>query len=168
LDLYCRLRRTHTNVGVCVQSYLRRTNQDLDALLPLGASIRLVKGAYKEPASIAFASKREVDESFFQLATRLIGDEARRSGVFAGFGTHDGALIARIQQHAASTGVPKDAFEFEMLYGIRREAQTRLVADGYRLRVLISYGEFWFPWYMRRLAERPANVLFVLKNLFGA
>lgn len=168
LDLYRRLRRERANVGVCVQSYLRRTNQDLDTLLPLGAPIRLVKGAYREPASIAFASKHEVDERYFQLATRLIGDEARRSGVFAGFGTHDGALIARIQQHAASTGVPKDAFEFEMLYGIRRETQTRLVADGYRLRVLISYGEFWFPWYMRRLAERPANVLFVLKNLFGA
>jgi len=167
LDLYRRIRRERPNVGICVQSYLRRTNQDLDTLLPLGAAIRLVKGAYKEPASIAFASKRDVDESYFQLAARLIGDEARRAGVFAGFGTHDGRLIERIARHAASTGVSKDAFEFEMLHGIRREAQARLVAEGYRLRVLISYGEFWFPWYMRRLAERPANVLFVVKNLFG-
>ena len=166
LDLFRRIRRERDNVGICVQSYLRRTNQDLDTLLPLGAAIRLVKGAYKEPATIAFASKREVDESFFQLATRMLSAEARKAGVFAGFGTHDGALIERITQHASATGVPKDAFEFEMLYGIRREAQTRLVADGYRLRVLVSYGEFWFPWYMRRLAERPANVLFVVKNLF--
>ena len=167
LDLYRRIRRERPNVGICVQSYLRRTNQDLDTLLPLGAAIRLVKGAYKEPASIAFASKREVDESYFQLAARLIGDEARKAGVFAGFGTHDGRLIERIARHATSAGVPKGSFEFEMLYGIRREAQARLVAEGYRLRVLVSYGEFWFPWYMRRLAERPANVLFVVKNAFG-
>jgi proline dehydrogenase len=167
LDLFRRIRRERANVGICVQSYLRRTNADLDTLVPLGAPIRLVKGAYKEPATMAFASKREVDESYFQLATRLLADEARRAGVFAGFGTHDGSLIERITRHAAATGVPRDAFEFEMLYGIRREAQTRLVADGYRLRVLVSYGDFWFPWYMRRLAERPANVLFVLKNLFA-
>jgi proline dehydrogenase len=167
LDLFRRVRRDRANVGICVQSYLRRTRADLDTLLPLGAAIRLVKGAYKEPATIAFPSKREVDESYFELAARLLSDEARRAGVFAGFGTHDGALIERITRHASATGVRKDAFEFEMLYGIRREAQARLVADGYRLRVLISYGEFWFPWYMRRLAERPANVLFVLKSLFG-
>jgi proline dehydrogenase len=167
LDLFRLAHRERRNIGICVQSYLRRTNADLDTLLPLGAAIRLVKGAYKEPTTIAFASKREVDESYFQLAARLLSDQARRAGVFAGFGTHDGALIERIARHAAAEGVPKDAFEFEMLYGIRREAQARLVADGYRLRVLISYGEFWFPWYMRRLAERPANVLFVVRNLFG-
>ena len=157
----------YQNVGLVLQSALFRSEADLTRLNRMGVRVRLVKGAYKEPASIAFASKREVDDSYLRLAARLIGDEARRAGVFAGFGTHDGRLIERIAQHAASTGVPKDAFEFEMLYGIRREAQTRLVADGYRLRVLISYGEFWFPWYMRRLAERPANVLFVLKNLLG-
>ena len=167
LDLYRRVRREQPNVGVCVQAYLRRTAADLDTLIPMGAAIRLVKGAYQEPVSIAYPTRREVDENYFQLASRLIGDEARRAGVFTGFGTHDGALVARIQERAAATGVPRNAFEFEMLYGIRREAQSRLVADGYRLRVLISYGEFWFPWYMRRLAERPANVLFVLKNLFG-
>jgi proline dehydrogenase len=167
LDLYRRLRRERTHVGVCVQSYLRRTARDLETLLPLGSAVRLVKGAYKEPPSIAFASKTEVDESYFQLAARLLSPEARSAGVFAGFGTHDGRLVDRIQRHAASAGVAKDAFEFEMLFGIRREAQARLVAAGYRLRVLISYGEFWFPWYMRRLAERPANVLFVLKNAFG-
>ncbi len=167
LDLYRRLRREQPNVGVCVQSYLLRTDSDLDTLVPLGAAIRLVKGAYKEPAMIAFQSRRDVDENYIRLAVRLLGEEARKAGVFAGFGTHDATLIQRIQQHAAANGVPKSAFEFEMLYGIRRDAQARLVADGYRLRVLISYGEFWFPWYMRRLAERPANVLFVVKNLFG-
>lgn len=167
LDLYRRIRREQPNVGVCVQSYLLRTDSDLDTLVPLGAAIRLVKGAYKEPATIAFQSRRDVDENYVRLAVRLLGDEARKAGVSAGFGTHDAALIQRIQQHAAASGVPKNAFEFEMLYGIRRDAQARLAAGGYRLRVLISYGEFWFPWYMRRLAERPANVLFVVKNLFA-
>lgn len=167
LELYRRIRRERPNVGVCVQAYLRRTERDLDSLLPLGPSIRLVKGAYKEPASLAFQSRREVDENYYRLGVTLLSDEARRSGTFVGFGTHDARLIVRLQQHAAARGLPRDAFEFEMLYGIRRDVQERLAADGYRLRVLISYGEFWFPWYMRRLAERPANVLFVLRHLIG-
>ncbi len=167
LELYRRIRREQPNVGVCVQAYLRRTAHDLDTLVPLGSSIRLVKGAYREPASIAFQSRREVDENYYRLGVRLLADEARRAGTFVGFGTHDARLIARLQQHAAARGLPRDAFEFELLYGIRRDVQARLAADGYRLRVLISYGAFWFPWYMRRLAERPANVLFALKHLLG-
>ncbi len=167
LDLYRRMRAERPNVGVAIQAYLRRTNADLDTLIPLGASIRLVKGAYKEPASIAFPTKAEVDESYFRLGCRLLSSEARKTGVFLGLGTHDPALIRRFETHVGEHDIPKDRFEFEMLYGIRREEQQRLAASGYRIRVLISYGEYWFPWYMRRLAERPANVWFVLKNLFG-
>ncbi len=167
LELYRRIRREQPNVGVCVQAYLRRTERDLDTLIPLGSSIRLVKGAYREPASLALQRRREVDENYFRLGMKLLSDDARRAGVFVGFGTHDPRLIARLQRHAAERGLPRDAFEFELLYGIRRDVQARLAADGYRLRVLISYGAFWFPWYMRRLAERPANVLFVLKHVIG-
>lgn len=167
LDLYKRLRAERPNVGVAVQTYLRRTNADLDTLIPIGASIRLVKGAYKEPASIAFPTRAEVDESYFRLGTRLLSEEARKAGVFLGLGTHDSTLIRRFEAHVGEHDVPKDSFEFEMLYGIRREEQQRLAASGYRIRVLISYGEYWFAWYMRRLAERPANVWFVMKNMFG-
>jgi proline dehydrogenase len=167
LELYRRIRREQPNVGLCVQAYLRRTERDLETLIPLGPSIRLVKGAYKEPAAIAFQSRREVDENYYRLGVKLLGDDARRTGTFVGFGTHDARLIRRLQDYAAARGVPPDAFEFEMLYGIRRDVQAKLAADRYRLRVLISYGAYWFPWYMRRLAERPANVLFVLKHLFS-
>jgi proline dehydrogenase len=166
-DLYRDVRREHSNVGVALQSYLRRARADLETLIPLGASVRLVKGAYREPPTLAFPTRRQVDESYFELATRLLSAEARSRGVFAGFGTHDEKLIERIQHHAQEQSIPKDAFEFEMLFGIRRDLQARLVGDGYRLRVLISYGDSWFPWYMRRLAERPANLWFLLRNLFG-
>jgi len=167
LDIHRRLKQEGHSVGVAVQAYLRRTNADLDTLIPLGAAVRLVKGAYKEPASIAFPTRAEVDESFFQLGARLLGAEARAAGVFLGLGTHDPVLIRRFEAHVAEQGLPKDGFEFEMLYGIRREEQQRLATDGYRIRVLVSYGDYWFPWYMRRLAERPANVWFVVKNIFG-
>lgn len=167
LDIYRRLKREGHRVGVAVQAYLHRTSADLDALIPLGAAIRLVKGAYKEPATIAMQRKAEVDESFFQLGVRLLSGEARQAGVFLGLGTHDPVLIRRFEEHVRTNGIPKDSFEFEMLYGIRREDQLRLARDGCRIRVLISYGAYWFPWYMRRLAERPANVWFVVKNAFG-
>jgi proline dehydrogenase len=167
LEIYRRIRKQQPNVGVAVQAYLRRTNADLDTLIPLGSAIRLVKGAYKEPATIAYASREEVDENYFRLGCRLLGEEARRAGVFLGLGTHDSNLIRRFEAHVTTQAIPKDGFEFEMLYGIRRDEQQRLAAAGYRIRVLVSYGEFWFPWYMRRLAERPANVWFVVKNLFG-
>lgn len=167
LDIHRRLKREGHAVGVAVQSYLHRTNRDLDELIELGAAIRLVKGAYKEPANLAMQSKAEVDENYFRLGTRLLSSDARRAGVFLGLGTHDPVLIRRFEAHVAANDIPKDSFEFEMLYGIRREEQFRLASSGYRIRVLISYGDFWFPWYMRRLAERPANVWFVVKNVFG-
>jgi proline dehydrogenase len=167
LDVFRRVRLEHANVGVCLQSYLRRTASDLAALLPLGPAIRLVKGAYKEPPDIAFPRKKDADENYFALARQLLSEEARRVGVMAGIATHDRRLIRRIEALAESMGIAKKDFEFEMLYGIQRAEQLRLAQAGYRMRVLISYGAFWFPWFMRRLAERPANVLFVAKNMFG-
>lgn len=167
LDVFRRLRRDHTAVGVCLQSYLRRTRDDLESLIPLGSAIRLVKGAYMEPPDRAFPRKADVDESFFSLAERLLSEEARRAGVWTVIGTHDPSLIRRICDRASRAGVPKDSFEFDLLYGIRRDEQTRLAREGYRVRVLISYGSYWFPWYMRRLAERPANVLFVARGILG-
>ncbi len=166
LELFRRARAASPKVGLCLQAYLRRTKADLDALLPLAPAIRLVKGAYREPPELAFPDKAEVDESYYQLALRMLQPDAP-AGTFLGLGTHDERLIARIRQAiAAQPGTPTP-YEFEMLYGIQRPLQARLVAEKAPLRVLISYGEFWFPWYMRRLAERPANVLFVLKSLFA-
>ena len=167
LDLYRSARAAHRNTGVCVQAYLYRTAKDLESLIAQGAGVRLVKGAYREPADKAYPKKKDVDENFFALATRLLSEEAREKGVRPIFGTHDPVLIRRIEELARSSGLPAGALEFQMLYGIGRREQQRLAAAGYRFRVLISYGDAWFPWYMRRLAERPANVLFVVKNLFA-
>ncbi len=168
LDVYRRALAAHPNTGVCLQSYLYRTAEDLDSLIPLGGAIRLVKGAYNEPAHIAFPSKQRVDENFFLLACRMLSAEARKAGLRAAFATHDLALIASLQQHAHSQHVSKRDLEFQMLYGIQRAAQLRLAQEGWTSIVLIAYGSYWFPWYMRRLAERPANVLFVARNLFAA
>lgn len=166
LDIYRRARARFPNVGVCVQAYLRRTEQDLKTLIPLGGGVRLVKGAYREPPDKAFPGKRDVDANFFALATRLLNREARQAGVRAIFGTHDPVLIRRIEEAAQGAHLRPQQVEFQMLYGIKREEQVRLAAQGHRFRVLISYGDAWFPWYMRRLAERPANVLFALRNVF--
>ncbi|HXX70965.1 MAG TPA: proline dehydrogenase family protein, partial [Candidatus Acidoferrum sp.] len=168
LALYERAQKVHRQTGVCLQAYLYRTEKDLASLISRGASVRLVKGAYNEPREIAYALKREVDESYFHLAQALLGDGARRAGVRAVMATHDRKLIARIAEWAAGQGIPKTRLEFAMLYGIQRAEQLRLAREGYRSDVLISYGTFWFPWYMRRLAERPANIFFVIRNLFSS
>jgi proline dehydrogenase len=165
LDCYRRAHARQPNVGVCLQSYLYRTQQDLDALLPLTPAIRLVKGAYNEPATLAYPHKRDVDENFFKLAVELI--DSRTTGTRAAIATHDIALIRRVQDYALTHGVERSSFEFQMLYGIQRNEQMRLAAEGWPTRILISYGEYWFPWFMRRLAERPANIWFVARNLFG-
>ncbi len=167
LAIYTRARRAKANVGVCIQAYLRRTEADLRSLLPLGGAIRLVKGAYNEPAEVAFPKKSEVDENYFQLAKTLLGLDARAEGLRAAIATHDRALIARIIGFATANQFPKNELEFQMLYGIQRAEQQRLAAAGHRSIVLVAYGAYWFPWYMRRLAERPANVLFLLRNLFA-
>jgi proline dehydrogenase len=166
LDLFRELRARTSRIGVALQAYLHRTAADIESLLPLGAAIRLVKGAYLEPPAIAFPNKRDVDEQFFALACRML--EAQRSaGGLLHIATHDATLIERLRTVIASRGVPRSAYEFAMLYGIQRPLQTRLVTAGEPLRVLIAYGTHWFPWYMRRLAERPANLGFVLRNLFA-
>ncbi len=167
LEHYRRARARAPHVGVCLQAYLRRTPADLESLLPLGPAIRLVKGAYREPSPIAFPRKPDVDEAFFTLATRFLSAQKRGPGALLGIATHDPRLLRRLQDFIARHGVPRADYEFEMLYGIQRGLQKQVVSEGGRLRVLISYGEYWFPWYMRRLAERPANVLFVLRSVLS-
>jgi proline dehydrogenase len=163
-----RLMRARTDlVGIALQAYLYRTEKDVESLIPLGAAIRIVKGAYLEPPQVAFPKKSDVDENFFKLCTRLLTSDARRPGAILHIATHDIALAGRLSAHIAEHDVPSSAYEFAMLYGIQRGQQARLAAQGTRLRVLISYGEHWFPWYMRRLAERPANVWFVVRTMFG-
>jgi proline dehydrogenase len=167
LELYRRARKSYPNVGVCVQAYLYRTEKDLDSLISIGGAVRLVKGAYNEPPEIAFPQKKDVDENYFHLAQRLLSPEARKTRVRAAMATHDSVLIKKIAEWSAAQGIAKTHLEFQMLYGIQRSEQLRLVRDGYRCNVLISYGSFWFPWFMRRLAERPANVLFLARNFFS-
>jgi len=165
LGIYRRIRSSFSNVGVCLQAYLYRTQKDIEDLLPLKPSIRLVKGAYAEPATVAFPKKADVDANFFSLS-KLILEHARK-GVLFGIATHDPVLISRLQWEAQRQGLGKDEFEFQLLYGIKTDLQRKLAEEGYRVRSLISYGSFWFPWYIRRLAERPANVLFVAKSILA-
>ncbi len=166
LGLYRRARAQYPNVGVCLQAYLYRTAEDLRTLLPLAPAIRLVKGAYREPSDRAFPRKATVNRNYFSLAKELLSPAARATGARAAFATHDRKLIRRIIEFARSNHLDHGSLEFQMLYGIQRREQLRLAREGWRERVLISYGSYWFPWFMRRLAERPANVFFVLRNLF--
>ena len=167
LKLYRDVRQTHDNLGVCLQSYLRRTRADLESLIPLGPAIRIVKGAYAEPAAIAFPDKAEVDTNFLWMAQRLWRPDARIARAWATLGTHDLDMIAQLESLAKKAGLTTDMYEYAMLYGIQRGEQLRLAKAGRQVRVLISYGTHWFPWYMRRLAERPANLTFVLKSMFA-
>jgi proline dehydrogenase len=164
LDIYQRLLAKHPRSGVCLQAYLRRTVSDVHALLPMTPSIRLVKGAYDEPAGIAFRTRAEVDASFQSLSL-LIAARARNGGARLVMASHDSALIERITSFGAAIGIPTGVFEVQMLYGIRAGELARLAGGGYPARTLIAYGEYWYPWYMRRLAERPANVVFALRQL---
>jgi proline dehydrogenase len=165
LALYRDARGRSARIGVAIQAYLFRSAADIETLIPLGAAIRVVKGAYLETPAVAFARKADTDESFFTLCTRLMSAEAQRAGVLLHIATHDVVLAERLSTWIAEHDVPPAAYEFAMLYGVQRRQQFRFARAGRRLRVLISYGEHWFPWYMRRLAERPANMWFVLKNL---
>jgi proline dehydrogenase len=167
LDFCRRARKTHRNAGVCVQAYLFRTERDIERLISESCAVRLVKGAYNEPPEIAFAEKADADENYFRLAQMLLSPEARRAGVRTAIGTHDRKLIKRITEWAAAEGIAKNEFEFQMLYGIQTAEQLRLAREGYRSAVFICYGTYWFPWFMRRLAERPANVLFLARNFFS-
>jgi len=167
LDLFRHTRARSARIGVALQACLYRTEADLESLLPLGAAIRLVKGAYLEPRSIAFPQKADVDENFYKLACRALVEGRSRAGTLLHIATHDQRLIDRLGSFIDDRQVPAGAYEYAMLYGIQRPLQERFARSGRPMRVLISYGDDWFPWYMRRLAERPANVWFVVKNVFG-
>lgn len=165
LALYRAARARTEHVGLALQAYLFRTPDDLEALLPLRPSIRLVKGAYMESHEVAHAAKRDVDRAFRRLTTALLSARAEDRADRPTFGTHDGAMIRHAADEAERLSLGRDRWEVAMLYGIRTAEQDRLVREGFSLRVLVSYGTHWFPWYMRRLAERPANVGFVLRQL---
>jgi proline dehydrogenase len=167
ITLYERLKSEHANTGLCLQAYLRRTAGDLARLLPSDPAIRLVKGAYDEPAAIAYRSRREVDSNYVALGVTMLNAKAAGHAIRVGLGTHDVALIEQVAVHAQALGLPMQAFEVQMLYGIRVDEQRRLAAQGYLVSDLIAYGPAWYRWYMRRLAERPANVLFALRQIVG-
>ena len=166
LEVFEAVRAGHENVALCLQAYLYRTSDDLDRLIATGARIRLVKGAYREPPDVAYPRKHDVDTNFFRLASRLIehGDPSAPPGI----ATHDVALLSRLREEAERVGAPRGAYEVQMLYGIRRLDQLALAREGVPMRVLISYGPAWYPWYMRRLAERPANLGFVLRSMLAS
>lgn len=167
LALFRAVRETHDNVGLCLQSYLRRTDDDLEALLPLRPAIRLVKGAYMEPPEVAYPDKREVDAAFLRLTGRLLHAASEGRVGRVAIGTHDPRMIGEARTRAHELTLAPEAWEVEMLFGIGLSDQDRLLRGDTRLRVLISYGSHWFPWYMRRLAERPANVWFVVRKMVG-
>ena len=148
-------------LGTVIQTYLYRSEDDVQQLLSEGIRIRLCKGAYKEPPEIAFPKKTDVDANYVKLAKVLL-----KSGIYHGLATHDENIIEQVKQFARAENIPATAYEFQMLYGVRRDLQQKLVRDGYGMRVYIPFGTEWYPYFMRRLAERPANVLFIAKNMF--
>jgi proline dehydrogenase len=161
IELVRRVRAKNPAIGVVVQSYMRRTEEDVKGLLAAGCRLRLCKGAYKEPPELAFPEKREVDANYVRVMQQILPN-----GIYHGIATHDPRIIEATKEFAARQGIAKDRFEFQMLYGIRTDLQQQLVKDGFRMRVYVPYGRDWFPYFMRRLAERPANLLFFLRNLF--
>jgi len=161
IDMCKRVRAQSDAVGTVVQSYLYRTEEDVKGLLAAGCRMRLCKGAYKEPPEIAFPEKADVDANYVKVMQLLLP-----SGIFHGIATHDPAMIAATKEFVVKQGIGRETFEFQMLYGIRTDLQQQLVKEGYNLRVYIPYGTQWFPYFMRRLAERPANMLFFVRNLF--
>ena len=160
LDIFLELFPRHRNVGVVIQAYLYRSTRDVERLIEAGARVRLVKGAYLEPARIAFQDKSNVDASFAHLMEKLLV-----GGNYPAIATHDVNMIETTKQFARTRGIDPSRFEFQMLYGVRRDLQTRLVAEGYRMRVYVPYGTHWYPYLMRRMADRPANVMFVMASI---
>ena len=162
------VRRVHSRHGACgtvIQAYLHRSPHDLESLIEEGIRVRLCKGAYLEPPPIAFPAKADVDHHYIGLAHHLLGATQTHPGYYPAIATHDERIIDRIERFAMNNGIVRDHFEFQMLYGIRRDLQKRLVEDGYRMRLYVPFGEAWFPYFMRRLAERPANLVFLARNL---
>lgn len=168
LAIYRRLRQHHRNVGIVVQAYLHRTQADVEALIGEGIGhFRLCKGAYDEPASIAYRERPRVTQAMNDLARTCMTPEARALGAYAAIASHDQAVIDFACAYAQQHNIPSDAYEFQMLYGIRRELQTDLVKRGHKVRIYVPYGTHWYPYFMRRLAERPANLFFFLRALVG-
>ena len=165
LAVFRSLRREFDNVGIVIQSYLYRSQDDIAALCQEGANVRLCKGAYNEPPERAFPKKADVDANYVTLTRMLLNGEARARGAYAAIATHDPKMIEAAKAYAAEQRAQRDRFEFQMLYGIRRDLQQQLARDGYAMRVYVPYGSEWYPYFMRRLAERPANVWFLLRNL---
>lgn len=169
LEMYRAIRSKYPHTGVALQSYLRRSPQDLEQLLAIGGTVRLVKGAYRESPDIALQSRHEIDDAYFSLASRMLRSAADPgAGVQGGrmiLGTHDLKLLDRVSRFAEGNGIPRTAYEVHMLYGIRTADQIRLAKEGYMVRALISYGSAWFQWYMRRLAEKPSNLWFVVRSV---
>ena len=169
LALYERLREEgYANVGVVIQAYLYRSERDAERLIERGANIRLCKGAYAEPPDVAFPKKRDVDRNFLKLLAKLWSPEAQARGVYVAVATHDPKILEWARRYARDRKIPTEAFEFQMLYGVRRDLQRRLVEAGYRVRIYVSYGQEWYPYFMRRLAERPANLWFLVRNWLRA
>ena len=167
LAVYREVLAEFPRTGVCLQAYLFRTKKDLEALFALHPSVRLVKGAYKEAPAVAYPAKKDVDENYFSLGQEMLRAQRDNRMLRVAFGTHDTVLIERLSDFIAKEGLPKSALEIQMLYGIQRSEQERLAREGYRSGVLVAYGSYWYPWFVRRLAERPANLWFMLKNLFA-
>jgi proline dehydrogenase len=165
IALYKRLRPMSNNVGIAIQAYLFRTDKDLEELVAIGSLIRMVKGAYLEPPNVAFPEKSKVDEQYYKNCARLLQDDANKPGAILHIATHDVGLQERLRALITERKVDPKRYEFAMLFGINSARQHELAKSGVKIRCLISYGEYWFPWYMRRLAERPANVWFVAKNM---
>ena len=165
ISFYKKAKEKYDNVGLCLQAYLYRTADDLKGLLSISPMIRLVKGAYNEPADIAFPKKEDVDKNYYKLSLAML-DAIKSNSLRPAIGTHDIEIINNLKQYAIVNNIPKDKIEFHMLFGIRPQTQLDITKEGFKTFVLISYGEFWYPWYVRRLAERPANVWFVIKNIF--
>ncbi len=167
LELYRAMRSKYPRIGIALQAYLRRSPQDLEQLLSIGATVRLVKGAYREPPDIALQSRHEVDDAYFGLASRMLRSRSNANSGRMILGTHDLKLLQRVKTFAEMNAVERSAYEVHMLYGIRTADQIRLVQEGYTVRALISYGSAWFQWYMRRLAEKPSNLWFVVRSVVG-
>jgi len=166
LDVFKKLRAEFANVGIVIQSYLYRSEEDIKALIALGATVRLCKGAYKEPARVAFPQKKDVDANYVKLSQMFLQPNGKSNGAYLQLATHDEKIIDWAKAYAKDHSVDPSHFEFQMLYGIRGDLQRRLAADGYTMRVYVPYGSHWYPYFMRRLAERPANVVFLVSNLF--
>jgi len=167
LDVFHCLLDENDNLRLALQAYLFRTEEDLQGLIERGSSVRLCKGAYDESPSIAWKEKGEVDASFARLMDLMLSEQAIQKGFYPALATHDHALILRAEREVARRRIDKDRFEFQMLHGVRRDWQQRLAADGYRLRIYVPYGTQWYPYFMRRLAERPANLLFMTRAYLG-